>query len=554
MTDTGDIDVAAEEDSIHFYQRIARKMEQESGRIAAGVAAFVGGRFVGILSGLVLIPVMYQHLREEEIGIWFLLAQPAILLGIVDLGITPTVTRSIAMANAAGDHGRMGRLVGTTRRLLGCTSSAVLVMSLITAWLCCYRVELESISRGTLSGIWVLATIAYVIRLHASQFVGAVTGVGRLAATQTVDSVGRLVGTLVKVVSLVMGGGLVAIVAIDLVIAAAYWFGCRRQWIRHRPAGTDYAERWCGNVFRQLRPLAFRDWLTTLGAFMILQTDQLFIAFYLGPAEISDYRCNYLLLQHVNKIGLAATFVSVPILSRAWARSDLASLHRSMRRNLSLSMTSMICGAVMLVGCGDSLMHLWIGPGHFIGFRILIVFATLFVLESHYVVFAAAVRATGDEAFAAVALIAGVINLVLTAVLVQRFGLLGVAAATLIAQLLTNNWYAVWRAHHRIGFGLRRHLTMVVPGYLTVLGVAATGATLIRRQIGDSPSTAFEHGIFCSATFAWCALVASCTLMWSMRSAARTRASGTAASDGGRDRMNPPETPANLRGVDHRAA
>ena len=63
------------------------------------------------------------------------------------------------------------------------------------------------------------------------------------------------------------------------------------------------------------------------------------------------------------------------------------------------------------------------------------------LLEVHHVIFATAVMAAGQIVFVWAALISGAVNIVLAISLVGRFGLLGIALAVAIAQLITNNWY-----------------------------------------------------------------------------------------------------------------
>jgi hypothetical protein len=83
-------------------------------------------------------------------------------------------------------------------------------------------------------------------------------------------------------------------------------------------------------------------------------------------------------------------------------------------------------------------------------------------LETHSFVIVASSRATEDEAFAFSTLTAGILKLSLSWILMQRYGLLGIAAGTLIAQLLTNSWFMSYRGLRRLGMSLREHLKDVL--------------------------------------------------------------------------------------------
>src|SRR3982074_401005 len=67
-------------------------------RIAFGVAASWFSRGITILLGLILLPVLFRHLPREELGVWLLLGQSWAAMGILDLGMSVTLTRRIALA------------------------------------------------------------------------------------------------------------------------------------------------------------------------------------------------------------------------------------------------------------------------------------------------------------------------------------------------------------------------------------------------------------------------------------------------------------------------
>src|SRR6266446_439212 len=69
-----------------------------SRRILFGAAATWFSRGLTILLGLILMPVLFRHLPKEELGVWLLLGQSWVAMGILDLGVGVTLTRRIALA------------------------------------------------------------------------------------------------------------------------------------------------------------------------------------------------------------------------------------------------------------------------------------------------------------------------------------------------------------------------------------------------------------------------------------------------------------------------
>jgi O-antigen/teichoic acid export membrane protein len=102
------------------------------------------------------------------------------------------------------------------------------------------------------------------------------------------------------------------------------------------------------------------------------------------------------------------------------------------------------------------------------------VFCVMLTLETQHFILATCARSTEDERYAVTALLAGVLTVGLTWWLVGPLGLLGVAAATMIAQMLTNNWYAVYRPMVRLQLSPREYFRRVV-----LLWAATLGGTLL---------------------------------------------------------------------------
>ncbi len=64
---------------------------------------------------------------------------------------------------------------------------------------------------------------------------------------------------------------------------------------------------------------------------------------------------------------------------------------------------------------------------------------------------------------------AGMLNLVFTWLFIKPLGLLGVAMGTMFAQMLTSNWYAVYRPMVRLRLNFGLYLRQVVGLWATVL-------------------------------------------------------------------------------------
>jgi hypothetical protein len=121
----------------------------------------------------------------------------------------------------------------------------------------------------------------------------------------------------------------------------------------------------------------------------------------------------------------------------------------------------MASGFCFFLISGREFFTLWLN-GSFIGYPIMTILLVSITLDTQHGLLTGLSRSTNDEKYAFTGGIAGFLNLIFTFILTKRFGLIGVPMGTLLAQLLTNNWYGVYRPLKRLKFPLKRYFSKII--------------------------------------------------------------------------------------------
>jgi O-antigen/teichoic acid export membrane protein len=304
----------------------------------------------------------------------------------------------------------------------------------------------------------------------------------------------------VQFLVVLLGGGLIGLSVVSAVSAVALRF-CTILFIRSRhPALIALRGRWNRECVRSMIAPALKCWLTEMGAVFLLKTDQYFIAYFQGAAQIPAYHAAYTIVHNMALLCVAIGDVSNVYISHLWQAKNFAMIRIIVLRNLRIGLGLMLCGVALLLFAGDRVMALWLGEGQFVGYPVLATFCltlTLYVQQSLMLGFS---RATENEVYATSFLMAGLLNLVLTWCLVKPFGLLGVALGTLIAQLLTTNWYILFDGVRRLRIGWRCYSTEVA---LPVIVVFFAACLAVFAAVEGIPSRwSPMNGIVAAATAA----------------------------------------------------
>jgi O-antigen/teichoic acid export membrane protein len=314
---------------------------------------------------------------------------------------------------------------------------------------------------------------------------------------------------VLQITAVFLGGGLVTLAA----IAVVCWFAKRFILLgfahSRRPELFQIHGKFDAALIRGMISPSLRAWATGLGSLMVLNTDQFFIASLSGAAQIPAYRAAYLVLYNLNVLSVTVAGASAVFISHLWQAGELDEVHRIVVRNLRLGLGLMAAGGACVLLLGPRLFDVWLGPGNFIGYPILAIFFALLFLEAQGYIVTLGSRATEDEAFAFWSMGGAILKLALAAILGLRFGLLGIAASTLLAQLATSHWYNVYRGLRRLRIHLATHLIGVVLP-VAVLFAVVSGSLWLPISFNVF-TTEWQSVIGCSciaglilAAFLWC--------------------------------------------------
>jgi O-antigen/teichoic acid export membrane protein len=442
-------------------------------RIAVGVFTSYIARALQIVLSLLLLPIMFRHLSDEAIGMWYLLGSATLFLGLLDFGFGPTLTRRIAFAKGiSGGHvdvelnaesrEKLGDLFFTGKVVFRCLALVILLLAGGVGTILLRRVPLNHLTEGEVLGAWALFCLSYSINAWGGLWLTLLSGLGYVGSANLITIIMQVVAALAKIIAVSRGGSLLSLATIDCVTAIATRQLLRAYLLWKETDVLTLTGRWSTIDFHSILTPALKYWITTLGAFLILKTDEIFIIYFLNAAAIADYKAAYVVINCLSNLALTFALVSVPFYSQLWQAGDLATLQSVLMRNLAVTLGVMLSGVTAVILASPCLFNIWLGPGRFVGFPILFAFSTMLFLETQHCTFASAARSTEDEVYALWALGAGLLNLVFTWFLGQRYGLLGIALGTLFAQLVTNNWYCVYHGLERLQIPFSTYATRIL--------------------------------------------------------------------------------------------
>jgi len=176
-----------------------------------------------------------------------------------------------------------------------------------------------------------------------------------------------------------------------------------------------------------------------IASLLILQTDNLIIAHYLGARQVTPYSVAWRLFSYT-ALFQTLLFPSLwPAYAEAFARKDVGWVRRTFRTNILSSTTITIILALPLILFGNRIIAVWAGPEAVPPQALLIWMGFWSIISVVMNIVACILNGSGHIRGQTIyGMLTAIVNIVLSIVLALSFGISGVIAATVIAYSVCN--------------------------------------------------------------------------------------------------------------------
>lgn len=421
---------------------------------------------ISLAIGIFTMPLFFRYLPKDELGVWMFILGTGVFVDLADFGFSPVLIRSLSFELGKGDKESKKNFEGSSyfyslSQYISSFSAPILCFGMVVlGGIFIWSLKLPLHLQRPALYAWLIFSLAQGLSCRYRYLETTLTSHGEVGWQNWVQMVLQLfsLGAYFVVLNCFDGG----VAGLSLVILArnaiyALWLGS----LVSRRIDSKYRVKekvsW-NDVKPHIKP-ALDMFLISLGAFLVLNTDQYFIVQFLGSPALPDYAAAYRLVQVVFTFASTASAMCIPFIARKSAAGDSSGVHELLLINTTVGMLIQMGAVAVIAVFGDYIIQIWLGENHFIGWNVLWVFCIMLSLENHHVIFARfGLSATIDPTWGKMSILSGLINLILTFIAIQHLGLLGVALSTLIAQLMTNNWYAVAKTLRIIKMEFHKYL------------------------------------------------------------------------------------------------
>ena len=395
-----------------------------------------------IIIAFVLSPFLVHTLGDTNYGIWSIIAALTGYMTLLDLGVSSAIAKYVSKHKALNDYKTINVVVSSGIVIMLMIGAFLLMISPFIADVVVKAFKFDPDMADTVHTLVIIGAIDVSIFVASGVLFGAFYGFQRNEVTNAAILFAALFKAVVFYFALTSGHNLLAMGVISLVanfLAACLLAFIMRKvepevelTVRHADKST------IGSIFNYSK----FTFLTMLGMQLIYYSDAFVIGYFLTAAAITIYTIPWSLSEYSNKLIFAVAQTFVPVFSEQDAPEGATRGNQAIYdtyiigTKAILVLSNLLC--IGMLTLGDHFIGIWMGPKYAVECSTLltIMFITQLIKSPQLLSYSILLGTANHQKFSTYNMLFSVANLLLSILLIQKFGLIGVAAATAFTQIL----------------------------------------------------------------------------------------------------------------------
>jgi len=393
---------------------------------------------VKLVLTFIMTPIMVRYLGNYDYGLWEMVMAVIGYMGMLNLGISPAISRFAAKYRAEGDLENLHRVFASSFVFL--IAVGVVVSCLLAGWGLLFSEIMTPDGGNPIVYKYFMLILAGQLLImfpgHAAE--SFLEGFQKYYVKNNITMVNSIVGAIVFIIYATPENALLLLAALNAlgliikyvlftIMLARPAFGAIRF----------YRSSWSLEKLGELLKFSFKSFIQGIATNIESATDNLVIGGFLGPAVVPFYSIPQNLTRYIQALGWTLSHAFMPMFSDLNARFKQDEI-----RSLYLVASKVVAGLVAsmglgMLGIGTPFLALWVGPEYTEQSDQIILLLVLFTAIPMLNPFSSRYLTAIDKhgVFAKLMPVSAAANLGLSILLVQDYGILGVAVGSLIPVL-----------------------------------------------------------------------------------------------------------------------
>ena len=403
-------------------------------RLISGGALRTISLIINIIIAFLMMPFIVQHLGDRWYGLWLIVGSLIGYYGYLDFGLSSASQRFIAKAMSSDEHD-VNTVASTSFSLFTGLSLLTVLVTLLITFLAPQFVE-STAELTTFQLVILILGLKTAIMFPFLVFNGVITAHLRYDIATYIDIAKLLLRTALIVVYLTLDYSIIALAVITLVTEVLGYVAIAILAKKIHPSLSLSYKKIDRKLYPQFFNYSQKTFIASMGDVLRFKIDDLVIAGYVGLAMVTHYSIAIRLIDYIGQLLTAVLGMFLPIFTKydAQGKDDEMRDKFLILTEMSVFLTLLLIPTLMILG--NVFIGLWMGEKYSDAYIPLLILGVAAIFAGCNRVCITALYAKAKHGYyAKINFLEGIVNLALSLILVQKFGIIGVALGTTIATI-----------------------------------------------------------------------------------------------------------------------
>jgi len=389
-----------------------------------------------VLIAFVMTPLIIHSLGTPLFGLWSLIGAFIGYYGLLDLGLSSAVTRFVSRAIGKKDNEIINTTITTSLGLFSLAGLGVILVTITVAFLAPLFIK-EIANIVLFRKVIFILGISMAISFPMRVFEGVLQAFSRYDLAANINLFRLISSNLLIYYVLTHGQGLLSMALITFITTMLSHL---MRLIRARqvfPAIAIKREYFKKEHVMELYGYSGKTFVAAIADILRFKVDTFVISIFLGLSMITPYAIAMRLVNYFTKFIQDALGIMQPIYSKYEGQGDFDKIRKIFFQVSRFSVILSVYIGGSIVFYGGVFIQRWLGPGFEGTYLILVILAiptTVELMQNPSLGLMYGISKHGYYAIANTC--EGILNLVLSLILVRHYGVYGVALGTAIEILI----------------------------------------------------------------------------------------------------------------------
>ena len=311
--------------------------------------------------GLAFIPLYIKYLGVESYGLIGIFALLQAWLSLLDMGLTPTLSREMARFTGGAHEAQSIRNLLRSIEIIGFGIAVVIALGIWAAsgWLASDWLRAEKLPVGVVAQAFTIMGVVTALRFIENIYRSSIVGLQRqvllnivlsvMATLRGLGAVGILIWVSPTIEAFFVWQAILSIVTVGLFAIVLY---------RTFPV-AEHAARFSLTALKEIRHFAVGMMAITFLSLLLTQVDKILLSRLLTLEAFGYYVLAGTVASALNMLPGPVMTAFYPRFTELVAQADVAALIASYHKAAQLITVLMGTAAIMLIVFGDVVMTLW---------------------------------------------------------------------------------------------------------------------------------------------------------------------------------------------------